>query len=54
MPYDKISLLDSPPHRALALEAAEQGIVLLQNKNKSKDKQSAVEVNHPESLVGPF
>lgn len=33
VPYDKISLLDSPPHRQLALEAAEQSIVLLQNKN---------------------
>ena len=35
VPYDKIPLLDSPLHRQLALEAAEQGIVLLQNKNKT-------------------
>ena len=30
---DRLDILDSAPHRALALEAAEQGIVLLQNKN---------------------
>ena len=30
---DNLDQLDSPPHRALALEAAEQGLVLLQNVN---------------------
>ena len=51
VPYDKLPLLDSAPHRQLALEAGEQSIVLLQNKDQALPMALS---GKKVALFGPF
>ena len=52
-PLDNLHILDSAPHRALALEAAEQSIVLLMNKQQTLPIQGGLR-GKKVALLGPF
>ena len=55
VPYSKIprSVIDSPEHRALALSAAEQSVVLLTNKPKGTGHTLPLDKPGPIAVIGP-